>query len=204
MVGNAGDMRMQPTLIAIGASTGGTEAIKEVLLHLPPEVPGIVIAQHMPETFTRSFAERLDSLCRITVREAENNERILPGHAYIAPGHSHLMVRRNGNGYVTVLERSAPYNYHRPSVELLFRSVAEQAGREAIGIMLTGMGKDGAEGLLRMHQAGAWNLAQDEASSVVYGMPREAVALGAVDEIVPLGEIARRVLARIKGEEKRS
>lgn len=184
-------------IIAIGASTGGTEAIKEVLMHLPPDVPGIVVAQHMPEAFTKSFAERLDSQCRITVKEAANNERILPGHAYIAPGHSHLKVRRDGGNYVTVLDRSPPVNYHRPSVELLFRSVAECAGPNAIGIMLTGMGKDGAAGLLEMHHAGAYNLAQDEASSVVYGMPREAAALGAVDEIVPLAGIAQRVLERL-------
>lgn len=186
-------------VIAIGASTGGTEAIKEVLVRMPPNVPGIVIAQHMPEAFTQTFAERLDVLCRIRVKEAEHDERILPGHAYIAPGHSHLLIRNSGADYVTVLERSPPVNYHRPSVEVLFRSVAQCAGKNAIGIMLTGMGKDGAKGMLEMHQAGAYNVAQDEVSCVVYGMPREAVALGAVDEILPVTEIAQHVLDRLAG-----
>lgn len=184
-------------IIAIGASTGGTEAIKEVLLGMPPTVPGIVVTQHMPQTFTRTFAERLDTLCRIRVKEAEHNERILPGHAYIAPGHSHLKLRCSGGNYVAVLDQSPPVNHHRPSVEVLFRSVAECAGNNAIGVMLTGMGKDGAAGMLEMHRAGAYNFAQDEASCVVYGMPREAVLLGAVDEVVPLGDIAQRVLNRL-------
>lgn len=184
-------------IIAIGASTGGTEAIKEVLVGMPPDVPGIVITQHMPEAFTKTFAARLDSLCRITVKVAEHNERILPGHAYVAPGHSHLLLGGNGAGYVAVLEASPPFNHHRPSVEKLFHSVAQCAGSKAIGIMLTGMGKDGARGMLEMHRAGAYNLAQDEASCVVYGMPREAVALGAVDEVLPLEKIAARVLQRL-------
>ncbi|MBI1175079.1 MAG: hypothetical protein GC139_07410 [Sideroxydans sp.] len=187
-------------IIAIGASTGGTEAIKEVLLGMPPGVPGIVITQHMPEAFTHSFASRLDSLCRIAVKEAEHNERILPGHAYIAPGHSHLLLRRNGTDYFAVLDTSPPVNHHRPSVEMLFRSVAQCAGKNAIGIMLTGMGRDGAVGMLEMHRAGAYNFAQNEASCVVYGMPREAVALGAVDEVVPLSDMARRVLERLAHE----
>jgi two-component system chemotaxis response regulator CheB len=186
-------------IIAIGASTGGTEAIKEVLVRMPPEVPGIVITQHMPETFTQAFADRLDSLCRIRVKEATHNEHILPGHAYVAPGHSHLLLRRGGGGYVALLEQSPPVNHHRPSVEVLFHSVAQAAGHHAIGIMLTGMGKDGARGMLEMHRAGAYNFAQDEASCIVYGMPREAVALGAVDEILPLMQIPGRVLERLAG-----
>jgi two-component system chemotaxis response regulator CheB len=184
-------------IIAVGASTGGTEAIKEVLLSLPANVPGIVIAQHMPEAFTKSFAARLDSLCKIAVKESEGGERILPGHAYLAPGHSHLLVKRSGANYVTELSRAAPVNHHRPSVELLFRSVARCAGKNAIGVILTGMGRDGAVGMLEMRQAGAYNVAQDEATSVVFGMPREAIALGAVDEIAPLQEIASHVLHRL-------
>ena len=168
-------------IIAIGASTGGTEAIKEVLIRMPADAPGIVIAQHMPEAFTKSFAARLNSLCKITVKESEGGERILPGHAYIAPGHSHLLLKRSGANYVTELSQSAPVNHHRPSVEVLFRSVAQCAGKNAIGVMLTGMGKDGAIGMLEMRQAGAYNLAQDEATCVVFGMPKEAIAVGAVE-----------------------
>lgn len=184
-------------IIAVGASTGGTEAIKEFLIRLPADAPGIVIAQHMPEAFTKSFAARLDSLCKINVKEAEGNERILPGHAYIAPGHSHLLVKRSGANYMTELSQSPPVNHHRPSVEVLFRSVAQNAGKNVIGVMLTGMGKDGAIGMLEMRQAGAYNFAQDEATCVVYGMPREAVAVGAVDEIVPIQEMAQRVLQKL-------
>jgi two-component system chemotaxis response regulator CheB len=184
-------------IIAVGASTGGTEAIKEFLIRLPADSPGIVIAQHMPEAFTKSFAARLDSLCKITVKEAEGNERILPGHAYIAPGHSHLLLKRSGANYMTELSQSPPVNHHRPSVEVLFRSVAQNAGKNVIGVMLTGMGKDGAIGMLEMRQAGAYNFAQDEATCVVYGMPREAVAVGAVDDIVPIQDMAQRVLNRL-------
>jgi two-component system chemotaxis response regulator CheB len=184
-------------IIAVGASTGGTEAIKEFLMRLPADVPGIVIAQHMPEAFTKSFAARLDSLCKINVKEAEGNERILPGHAYIAPGHSHLQIKRSGGNYMTELSQSAPVNHHRPSVEVLFRSVAKNAGKNVIGVMLTGMGKDGAVGMLEMHQAGAYNFAQDEATCVVFGMPREAIAIGAVDEVVPIQEMAQKVLQRL-------
>jgi two-component system chemotaxis response regulator CheB len=184
-------------IIAVGASTGGTEAIKEFLIRLPVDVPGIVIAQHMPEAFTKSFAARLDSLCKITVKEAEGNERILPGHAYIAPGHSHLLLKRSGANYLTELSQLPPVNHHRPSVEVLFRSVAKNAGKNVIGIMLTGMGKDGALGMLEMHQAGAYNFAQDEASCVVFGMPREAIAVGAVDEVVSINDMAQKVLHRL-------
>ena len=184
-------------LIIVGASTGGTEAIKEFLLHLPPDCPGILIAQHMPEAFTKSFADRLNKLCRITVSEAQGGERVLPGHAFIAPGHSHLLLKRSGANYVTELNRGELVSRHRPSVDVLFRSAANYAGKNAIGVMLTGMGKDGAAGMLEMHQAGAYNLAQDEASCVVYGMPKEAVTVGAVDEIVSLREMANKVLSKV-------
>ena len=193
-------------LIIIGASTGGTEAIKEVLTHFPADVPGILVTQHMPETFTKSFADRLNSLCRISVKEAEHNERILPGHAYIAPGHSHLLLKRSGANYVTELSQGPPVNRHRPSVDVLFRSAANVAGANALGIILTGMGKDGAQGMLEMRQAGSHTIAQDEASCVVFGMPREAIALGAAAEIVPLQGIARHALdylARHSGKSNR-
>ena len=185
-------------LIIIGASTGGTEAIREVLQPLPPDAPAVLIAQHMPPGFTRSFAQRLDGLCRIHVKEAEHGERVLPGYAYIAPGGYHLSLARSGANYVAHLDQEPPVNRHRPSIDVLFDSAAKHAGKNAIGMILTGMGKDGAEGLLRMKRAGAHTLAQDEASCVVYGMPREAVALGAVDEVSPLNEISRRVLAHLR------
>ena len=191
-------------LIIIGASTGGTEAIKDVLIRLPPDCPGILIAQHMPEGFTRSFAERLDRLCRIQVKEAEGGERVLPGHAYIAPGHSHLLLRRSGANYMTELSQADPVNRHRPSVDVLFQSAAHCAGKNAVGVILTGMGKDGAAGMLDMHHAGAYTLAQDEISCVVFGMPREAIAIGAVNEIVPLQDMARRISARLSGAGKQA
>ncbi|HYP71386.1 MAG TPA: chemotaxis response regulator protein-glutamate methylesterase [Variovorax sp.] len=185
-------------LIIIGASTGGTEAIRDVLQPLPSDSPAVMIAQHMPPGFTKSFAQRLDGLCRITVKEAEHGERVLPGHAYIAPGGYHLSLARSGANYVAHLDQEPPVNRHRPSIDVLFDSVAKHAGRNAIGVILTGMGKDGAEGLLRMKQAGAYTLAQDEASCVVFGMPREAIALGAANEIAPLSEMSRRVLAHLR------
>jgi two-component system chemotaxis response regulator CheB len=185
-------------LIAIGASTGGTEAIKEVIMRLPAAVPGIVIVQHMPEAFTPSFAKRLDSLGAIRVVEARGGERIQPGHAYLAPGHSHLRVRKSGTGWVTELAQSEPVNRHRPSVDVLFHSVAQEAGKNAIGVILTGMGKDGAQGMLAMRQAGAWNIGQDQESCVVYGMPREAAQVGAVAEVACLNDVAARILARLR------
>lgn len=184
-------------LIIIGASTGGTEAIKEVLIRMPADCPGILVTQHMPESFTRSFAHRLDSLCKISVKEAEHGDRILPGHAYIAPGHSHLLLDRSGASYVCHLHDGPPVNRHRPSVDVLFRSAANCAGQNAIGVILTGMGKDGAAGMLEMKKAGAYNIAQDEASCVVYGMPKEAFAMGGVDEVVSLLDVAQRVLAHL-------
>ncbi|MFZ2294704.1 MAG: chemotaxis response regulator protein-glutamate methylesterase [Polaromonas sp.] len=185
-------------LIIIGASTGGTEAIREVLQPLPPDSPGIMIAQHMPAGFTHSFAQRLNGLCRIAVSEAVHGERILPGHAYIAPGGFHLSLTRSGANYVAQVDLEPPVNRHRPSVDVLFDSAAKHAGKNAIGVILTGMGRDGAEGLLRMRQAGAYTLAQDEASCVVFGMPREAIALGGANEVVPLQEMSQRVMAHLR------
>ena len=184
-------------LIIVGASTGGTEAIREVLTPLPPDAPAVMIAQHMPPGFTKSFAQRLNGLCRITVKEAEHGERVLPGHAYIAPGHAHLLLARSGANYIAHLSDDPPVNRHRPSVDVLFRSAAQHAGKNAVGVILTGMGRDGAAGLLDMRNAGAYTLAQDEASCVVFGMPREAIALGGADEVAPLSEMSRRVMARL-------
>lgn len=185
-------------VIAIGASTGGTEAIKAVLTRLPGDLPPIVMVQHMPESFTPSFAARLDSLSAIKVIEAKGGERLTPGHAYLAPGHSHMLIRRQGGGFVTELSRAEPVNRHRPSVDVLFDSVAEQAGPKALGVILTGMGKDGAQGMLRMKKAGAWNIGQDKESCVVYGMPRAAAELGALDEVVSLDAVAGRILAQLR------
>jgi len=187
-------------LIIIGASTGGTEAIREFLMQMPSDCPGILIAQHMPEGFTSSFARRLDSLCRISVSEAAGNERILPGHAYIAPGHSHLLLTRSGANYMTKIEQTDPVNRHRPSVDVLFRSAALAAGKNAVGVILTGMGKDGAAGMLEMKNAGAHNFAQDEASCVVFGMPREAIAIGAAHEVAPLGALPGLVMGHLAAQ----
>ncbi|ATG21490.1 chemotaxis response regulator protein-glutamate methylesterase [Ralstonia pickettii] len=184
-------------LIIVGASTGGTEAIKDFLLEMPPDCPGILIVQHMPAGFTTSFAKRLDGLCRIRVKEAVHGERVLPGHAYIAPGDMHLSLGRSGANYVTELDEGPPVNRHRPAVDVLFRSAARNAGANALGVILTGMGKDGAAGMLEMRNAGAYNVAQDEASCVVYGMPKEAVAHGGVHEVLPLSQIGPHVLARL-------
>lgn len=190
----AGRFSSTEKLIVIGASTGGVEAIKEVLTQLPADAPGVLIAQHMPENFTKSFAGRLNSLCKISVKEAEHNERILPGHAYIAPGHSHLLVKRSGARYIVELNQGPLVNRHRPSVDVLFRSAANVAGANALGIILTGMGKDGVQGLLEMKQAGSHTIAQDEASCVVFGMPKEAIAAGGAREVLPLQNIARRTM----------
>ncbi|MDR1854247.1 MAG: chemotaxis protein CheB [Azoarcus sp.] len=188
------------TIIFIGASTGGTEAIREVLTRLPGNIPPILMTQHMPEMFTGSFAARLDSLSEVHVVEAQQGEPIEPGVAYLAPGHSHLLIKRaEHGGYVCELSRGEPVNRHRPSVDVLFDSAAEVMGRSAIGVLLTGMGKDGAMGMLRMMKAGAWTIAQDQATCVVYGMPREAFLLGGVKEVAPLTEIAGRVLQRLRG-----
>jgi two-component system chemotaxis response regulator CheB len=181
----------------VGASTGGTEAIKELLAGLPLDAPGVLIAQHMPEAFTRSFAERLNDFCRLQVKEAVDDEKVLPGCVYVAPGHSHLLLERGGGAYVTRLSRAAEVNRHRPSVDVLFRSAARCAGNAAIGVLLTGMGKDGAQGLLELREAGARTIVQDEATCVVFGMPREAIALDAAAEVAPLHEIARRIAGHL-------
>jgi len=188
---------MGEKIIVVGSSTGGTEALKTFLSGMPERAPAILIAQHMPELFTRSFAERLDQLCAMQVKEAGQHEDIVAGCVYLAPGHSHLSLERVAGKFRTVLSKDPPVNRHRPSVEVLFLSAARYLGANAIGVMLTGMGKDGAAAMLKMKQAGAYNFAQDEASCVVFGMPREAIALGAVDEIVPLPRMVERVLARL-------
>jgi two-component system chemotaxis response regulator CheB len=185
-------------LVLIGASTGGTEAIRQVLEPLPANSPAILITQHMPAGFTRSFVQRLDKLCDVQVHEAEDGQRVLPGHVYLAPGGvAHMKLARSGANYVVKLEYSDPVNRHRPSVGVLFHSAAQVAGKNAVGVILTGMGKDGAQGLLAMKQAGAATFAQDEASCVVFGMPREALHVGATDIAVPLAEMSERILASV-------
>ncbi|NCU64828.1 chemotaxis response regulator protein-glutamate methylesterase [Acidovorax sp. 210-6] len=187
-------------VIFIGASTGGTEAIKEILVHMPADSPAIVITQHMPAGFTTSFAARLNSLCQITVKEAVNGERILPGHAYIAPGGKQFHISRSGANYVAVVDDSPPVNRHKPSVEVLFKSAAAMVGRNAYGVMLTGMGADGATAMREMKDAGSYNYVQDEASCIVFGMPREAIAHGAADEVLPLNQIAPALVARLRSQ----
>ncbi|HZG29778.1 two-component system, chemotaxis family, response regulator CheB [Ensifer adhaerens] len=182
----------------IGASTGGTEALRELLEVLPANTPGIVIVQHMPEKFTAAFAKRLNGLCEVEVKEAENGDPVLRGHVLIAPGDKHMLLERQGARYVVSVRDGPLVSRHRPSVDVLFRSAARSAGSNAMGVIMTGMGDDGARGMLEMHQAGAFNIAQDEATSVVYGMPKEAVAKGGVDRIVPLEQIAREILAADK------
>ena len=184
---------MTHKLIAIGASTGGTEAIREVLTELPADTPGIVVVQHMPPGFTASFANRLNGLCQIQVREAKDGDRVLPGHALIAPGSLHMAIERSGAEYVARVFTAPPVNHHRPSVDVLFDSVAEHAGKNAVAAILTGMGDDGARGMRRLRDAGARTLAQDEATCVVYGMPKEAVLHGGVEATLPLHRIAREL-----------
>jgi len=186
-------------IICIGASTGGTEAIREVLTKMPADSPAIVITQHMPPGFTTSFAARLDTLCDIVVKEASHGERILPGHAYIAPGGKQFSLNRSGANYIAVVEDGEPVNRHKPSVEVLFKSAAAVAGRNVFGIMLTGMGNDGAQAMREMKDAGSYNYVQDEASCIVFGMPREAILHGAADEVLPLTDIAPALLGRLRG-----
>lgn len=185
-------------IVFIGASTGGTEATKDLLTALPPDAPAVVITQHMPPGFTTSYAKRLDGLCRIRVKEAVDGERILPGHAYIAPGGLHLAVERSGANYVARVRDGEPVNRHKPSVEVLFQSAARCVGRNAVGIMLTGMGADGARAMREMREAGSFNICQDEASCVVFGMPREAIQHGAAHEVLPLQQIAARVIDHLR------
>ena len=188
-------MRTTDRIIAIGASTGGTEAIKRVLCDMPADAPGILITQHIPKAFSTSFAKRMDDCCAMTVSEAEDGQQVLAGHAYIAPGDLHLYLIRDGARYVCRLDDGPPVNRHKPSVDVLFNSVAKCAGENAIGVLLTGMGKDGAKGLREMRAAGSRTVAQDEASSVVWGMPGEAVAIGAAEEVITLEDIAAHLLA---------
>lgn len=184
-------------VVAIGASTGGTEALKDVLAPLPADFPGIVIVQHMPEAFTHQFAERLNSLCKIRVQEAQDGDRILPGHALLAPGGHHMAVVRRGMEYGVHVYRGERVNRHLPSVDVLFSSCAHHLGKNVIGVILTGMGADGARGMLEMKQADAFNIAQDESSCVVFGMPKEAIHLNAVDQILPLGHIPNALMKRL-------
>ncbi|CNI14258.1 MULTISPECIES: chemotaxis response regulator protein-glutamate methylesterase [Yersinia] len=190
-------------IIAIGSSTGGTEALRQVLIPMPLTCPGIVIAQHMPPGFTRSFAARLNTLCQIAVKEGEDGDRVLPGHAYIAPGDLHMELIRSGANYHIKLNKLPPVNRHRPSVDVLFRSVAKSAGKNAVGAILTGMGSDGAQGLLEMRKAGAHTLAQSEKSCVVFGMPREAITAGAACEVVDLEDISQHILSNVVGQARR-
>jgi len=185
-------------VVVIGASTGGTEALRAVLEVLPADSPGIVVVQHMPEVFTRAFANRLDGLCQISVKEAEPNDTVLRGRALIAPGSLHTLLKRSGARYYVEVRDGPLVSRHRPSVDVLFRSAARYAGRNAVGVIMTGMGDDGARGMLEMKEAGAATIAQDEATSVVFGMPNEAIKRGGVDEVLPLQSIARSILARAR------
>jgi len=197
--------RKAPTLcvttdkvVVVGASTGGTEAIQQFLQPMPPDAPAILIVQHMPEVFTTGFARRLDSLCPMEVKEAANGDRVLQGRALIAPGNRHTLLRRSGGHYIVEVMDGPLVSRHRPSVDVLFRSAAQAAGRNSIGVIMTGMGDDGAAGLKEMRDAGAWTIAQDEASCVVFGMPREALARGAVEEVCSLSCLSRLVLDRVQ------
>ena len=181
-------------IVFVGSSTGGTEALKEFLTRMPATSPAVLITQHMPEAVTRSFAQRLDGLSAMTVKEAAQGERVVPGHAYIAPGHSHLLLKKSGAYYYTELSKAEPVNRHRPSVDVLFHSAAEIAGPNALGVIMTGMGKDGAQGMLAMRHCGAHTIAQDEASCIVFGMPKAAIDIGAAAEVCSLHDIASRVL----------
>jgi two-component system chemotaxis response regulator CheB len=181
--------------VVIGSSTGGTQALEQVLTALPRDAPGIAITQHMPEKFTAMYAQRLDGLCAVNVREAKDGDRLERGVVLIAPGGRHLQLRKAGGQYYAVVRDGPPVNRHKPSVDVLFRSAADCAGRDALAIMLTGMGDDGARAMKQMHDLGARTIAQDEASCVVFGMPKEAIALGAVDEVMPIGQVARAILA---------
>ncbi|MEP7705621.1 chemotaxis response regulator protein-glutamate methylesterase [Paraglaciecola sp. 25GB23A] len=185
-------------IIAVGASTGGTEAIKDFLVQLPVNSPAVVITQHMPPGFTTSFAKRLDSLCRLKVQEVVGGERILPGNAYLAPGNYHLSIKRSGADYIAQLLDSERVSGHKPSVDVMFQSLSSCAAKNTVAVILTGMGKDGAAGMYNLHQNGAYTFAQDEASCVVFGMPKEAINLGGVDEVLPLNDLAAAVVKRLQ------
>jgi len=189
-------------IIAMGASTGGTEALKAVLMQMPPTSPGIVIVQHMPPKFTQAFAERLNSLCQLTVKEAQNGDAVIPGVALIAPGNYHMVLKRSGARYYVEIKDGPLVCYQRPSVDVLFHSVARYAGPNAVGVIMTGMGRDGASGLLEMKKAGAKTIAQDEETCVVFGMPKEAIKLGAVDVVAPLQDIPKVILNMLQEDEK--
>ncbi len=194
------DIHIQTThkVVAIGASTGGTKAIEFVLMGMPRGCPGIVIVQHMPENFTTAFAKRLDDLCKIEVHEAADGDRVIPGRALIAPGNRHMLLNRSGSTYLVKIRGGPPVHYQRPSADVLFQSVAKHAGENAVGALLTGMGSDGAKGLLAMRERGAHTLAQDERSCVVFGMPKEAIKLGAVDKVVPLTDISKEIIRALR------
>ncbi len=181
-------------VIAIGASTGGTEALKQVLIKMPPNSPGIIIVQHMPANFTTAFAERLNSLCQITVKEAEDNDSVMTGTALVAPGNYHMILRRSGARYYVEIKTGPMVHHQRPAVDVLFKSTAKYAGSNSIGVILTGMGSDGAEGLLEMKKTGAATIAQDEKTCVVFGMPKEAIKLNAVDHVLPIDQIAAQIV----------
>ena len=185
-------------IVAIGASTGGTKAIETVLSGLPVTTPGTVIAQHMPETFTAGFAKRLNEMCQMEVREGRDNDHVIPGLALIAPGNHHMVLRRSGGNYVVNIKDGPLVHYQRPSVDVLFRSVAKSAGKNAVGAILTGMGADGAKGLLEMRESGAYTIAQDEATCVVFGMPKEAIGMGAADTVVPLSQISQVIIKALQ------
>lgn len=186
------------TVIAVGASTGGTEALRILFEGLPRDTPGMVVVQHMPANFTRAFAGRMDKTCLMSVKEAENNDTVLRGHVLIAPGNQHMLLKRNGARYYVEVREGPLVSRHRPSVDVLFRSAARYAGKNALGVIMTGMGDDGAKGMLEMKQAGAYTIAQDKASCVVFGMPNEAIKLDAVDSILPLDKIADALLKKCR------
>jgi len=193
------NFRFQTThkVIAIGASTGGTKAIEIILMGMPITAPGIVIVQHMPENFTTAFAKRLNDICQIEVREAKDNDHVVPGLALIAPGNRHMLLHRSGANYLVRIKDGVPVYYQRPSVDVLFRSVAKHASKNAVGVLLTGMGADGAKGLLEMRENGAYTMAQDEETSIVFGMPKEAIKIGAADEIAPLPQISNCIISAL-------
>lgn len=200
---NLSGVRLKETtkkLIAVGSSTGGTKALEQILPVLPHNIPGMVIVQHMPPVFTKSFAERLDTVCNVNVKEAENGDWIQPGQVLLAPGNYHLLVRKKGARYYTRIKQGPPIHHHRPSVDVLFNSVAQAAGVNATGVILTGMGKDGAKGLLKMKEKGAHTIGQNEVTCVVYGMPKAAKEMEAVEQMLPLSKIADAIVARSKGK----